>query len=306
MDTMERIEELLEEAYSTDDPGEMERLSREVLGLDENNVEALILLADTIEYSQEKITILEKARSALADDVENIRLVSGESLLDNDSGMLYIAVMQRLGFALFSEGKNEEALVIAREIDRYDPDRETLGRTLLYRVLLEMGKDTEVLEEALREEEANPAMAHSKAIASFRLAGAGRTSYRALWEAFAAGPDIPFYILGYIDEPEDESEEAEEEYNFALLFEDIWSSENELIKWLTRGTILLGLTASLFPGETAEKMLVLADALDIADPCEEAMVKAESRDDWGVLSREERIAEALKIISEGTFLPLTD
>jgi hypothetical protein len=67
---MERIEELLEEAYSTDDPGEMERLSREVLGLDENNVEALILLADTIEYSQEKITILEKARSALADDVE--------------------------------------------------------------------------------------------------------------------------------------------------------------------------------------------------------------------------------------------
>lgn len=306
MDTMDRIEELLDEAYSTDDPEEMERLAREVLALDENNVEALILLADTIEYSKEKIVILEKARSALAEDVQNIRLVSGESLLEDDSGMLYIAVMQRLGFALFSEGENDEALAIAREIDQYDPERETLGRTLLYRVLLEMGKDSEVLEEALRDEETSPAMAHSKAIASFRLSGAGRTSCRALWEAFAAGPDIPFYILGYFDEPEGESEEAEEEYNFALLFEDIWASENELIKWLTQGTILLGLTASLFPPETAEKMLVLADALDIADHSEEAMVKAESRDDWGVLSREERIAEALKILSEGTYLPLSD
>ncbi|MBL3538460.1 hypothetical protein [Aminivibrio sp.] len=306
MDTMDRIEDLLDEAYSTDDPEEMEHLAREVLALDENNVEALILLADTLEYSQEKIDMLEKARNALADDMENIHLVSGESLLEDESGMLYIAVMQRLGFALFSEGKNDEALAIAREIDRYDPDRETLGRTLLYRVLLEMGKDSEVLQETLRDEETSPAMAHSKAIASFRLSGAGRTSYRALWEAFAAGPDIPFYILGYFDEPEDESEELEEEYNFALLFEDIWSSENELIKWLTRGTILLGLTASLFPRETAEKMLILADALDIADLAEEAMVKAESRGDWGVLSREERIAEALKIISEGTYLPLTE
>jgi hypothetical protein len=36
------------------------------------------------------------------------------------------------------------------------------------------------------------------------------------------------------------------------------------------------------------------------------MVKAESREDWGVLSREERIAAALKILSEGTYLPLTD
>ncbi|MBP9028017.1 MAG: hypothetical protein KBF46_02120 [Aminivibrio sp.] len=306
MDALERIEELLDEAYSTDDTGEMERLAREVLELDENNVEALILLADTLEYSQEKIAVLEQARNALAEEMENIRLVSGESLLEDDSGMLYIAVMQRLGFALFSEGKNEEALAIAREIDRYDPERETLGRTLLYRVLLEMGKDAEILEETLREKEASPAMAHSKAIASFRLSGAGRTSYRALWEAFAAGPDIPFYILGYFDEPEDGTEEEEEEYNFALLFEDIWSSENELIKWLTRGTILLGLTASLFPRETADKMLILADALDIADHSEEAMVKAESREGWGVLSREERIAAALKIISEGTYLPLIE
>lgn len=306
MDALERIEELLDEAYSTDDTGEMERLAREVLDLDENNVEALILLADTLEYSQEKIAVLEQARNALAEEMENIRLVSGESLLEDDSGMLYIAVMQRLGFALFSEGKNEEALAIAREIDRYDPERETLGRTLLYRVLLEMGKDAEILEETLREKEASPAMAHSKAIASFRLSGAGRTSYRALWEAFASGPDIPFYILGYFDEPEDGTEEEEEEYNFALLFEDIWSSENELIKWLTRGTILLGLTASLFPRETADKMLILADALDIADHSEEAMVKAESREGWGVLSREERIAAALKIISEGTYLPLIE
>jgi tetratricopeptide (TPR) repeat protein len=306
MDTMERIEELLEEAYSTDDPEKMERLAREILELEKDNVEALIILADTLEYSEEKIAVLEKARGLLADAVENIRLASGESFLDDDSGMLYLAVMQRLGFALFSDGRNEEALAIAREIELLDPERETLGRTLLYRVLLEMQQDSEVLEETLKDKEKSPAMAHSRAIASFRLSGANLTSYRFLWEAFSAGPDIPFFILGYLDEPKDESDEAEEDYSVALLFEDIWSSENELLKWLTRGTILLGLTASVFPPENTEKMMVLADALDIAEFAEDAMVAVESRDDWGILSREERISIALKMFTEGTYLPVSE
>ncbi|NCB16307.1 MAG: hypothetical protein EOM65_09020, partial [Synergistales bacterium] len=75
MDPFDHIEELLDEAYSTDDPDEMERLAREVLALDENNVEALILLADTLEYSREKIDVLEKARNSLAGEIENMRLV---------------------------------------------------------------------------------------------------------------------------------------------------------------------------------------------------------------------------------------
>ena len=49
----ERIDELLDEAYSTDDEEEMERLAREVLEMDGENVEALILLADAGEFSDD-------------------------------------------------------------------------------------------------------------------------------------------------------------------------------------------------------------------------------------------------------------
>lgn len=304
MDTTDRIEELLDQAYSTDDPEEMENLAREVLQLEEDNVEALILLADTLEYSEEKIGLLEKAQDLLAEEMEGIPLDSAESILDDDYGMLYVAVMQRLGFALLSEGRNEEALEMANKIIGFDPEEETLGKTLLYRVLLEMGRDKEVLEEALKDKNPGLVAAHSKAIASFRLSGPTKGSYRALWEAFSYGPSVPFYILGYLEEPEEEPEELTEDYNFGLLFEDIWSSDHELLNWMTRGAILLGLTAGLFPQEMTEKMMILADALHIADFVEDAMIKAESRSDWGLLSQEEKVKTALEIISQGVYLPV--
>lgn len=302
----ERIDELLDEAYSTDDEEEMERLAREVLEMDEENVEALILLADAGEFSDEKINILERARDILAADVESLLANEDASFLEDDTGMLYIAVLQRLGFAHFSEGNNEKALDIALEILKHDPEGETLGKTLYYTVLLDMKRDAEVLEEALRDDVESPAMLHARAIASFRLTGGDRGAYRALWDAFAAGPEIPFHILGYWGEPEeDASDEEYEDYNLAVLFEDQWSSDPELINWLARGTILFGLTASLFPKDDVEKMMVLADALDIADSVEEALVQVEGRPEWATLSREEKIAEALSLFSRGVYLPLT-
>ena len=302
----ERIDELLDEAYSTDDEDEMERLAREVLEMDDENVEAMILLADAGEFSEDKIKILERARDILADDVEALLANEDASFLEDDIGMLYIAVLQRLGFANFSEGNNEAALEIAREIMSHDPEQETLGRTLYYVVLLDMKRDVEVIEEALKEDIESPTMLHARAIASFRLTAGDRGAYRALWDAFAAGPEIPFYILGYYGEPGDDATEDEfEDYNFAVLLEDQWSSDPELINWLARGTILFGLTASLFPDEDVEKMMILADALDIADSVEDALVKVEGRSEWPTLSREEKISEALSLFSRGIYLPLS-
>ena len=51
-------------------------------------------------------------------------------------------------------------------------------------------------------------------------------------------------------------------------------------------------------------MLVLADALGLADAAEDIMVKLESRQDWNVLSKQEKVKEALKLLSEGKYLPL--
>ncbi|MGI6251874.1 MAG: hypothetical protein ACOYJV_00365 [Aminivibrio sp.] len=306
MDVLERIEELLDEAYFTEDAQEIERLARSVLELDEDNVEALILLSDTIEYSEEKIALLERTMDIISEEAEAVLHAGEGNILEDETGMLYIAVLQRLGFALFSEGRNEEALAIARDLERYDPDGETLARTLLYRVLLDMERYSEVLEETLKDERPGLAALHGKAIASFRLSGPGKTAYRSLWEAVEGGPDIPFYILGFMPEPEEDLNDEQEEYHFAFLFEDAWSMDNDLVKWLTRAAILLGLTASLFPDEDVDNMMVLADALEIADFVEEAIIQAESNPDWGALSPHEKTETAIKMFSKGVFLPLAD
>ena len=307
MNTTQKIERLLDEAYTTDDPEEMERLARKILNYDQDNVEAIILLADVTEDSKEKIVLLQKASCLLEKDLEESPVQEGTPFLDDELGMLYVAVLQRLGFSYFSEGENEKALKISQEIMELDPEQQTLGRTLFYRILVDMNEYASILEECLKEREAFPAMLHSKAIAAYRLSGATLPAYRALWEAFAADPDIPFHILGYYDEPEEEAEEDElESYSLAMLFEDAWLTEGDapLANWIAGGTILLGLAASLFPLENTEKMLVLADALGLADAAEEIMIKLESRQDWNVLSRQEKVKESLKLLSEGKFLPL--
>jgi len=307
MENADRIEELLDEAYNTEDPEEMERLARQVLKQDGENVEALILLADVTDLPDEKISLLEKARQLLEESLESDPLPEDAPFLDDDEGMLYVAVLQRLGFSYFSEGENEKALEIAQAIMEYDPDQQTLGRTLFYRVLLEMKEYGRILEESLKEQGGSPAMLHSRAIAAFKLSGPGMPAYRALWEAFAADPEVPFYILGYYEEPGDDVEEEQESFSLALLFEDAWlaaDNDTSLPNWLARATILFGLSASLFPPENTEKMMILADALDIADSVEEALVKLESREDWGMLSRAEKMRVSLKLLSEGKYLPL--
>ena len=307
MNTTQKIERLLDEAYTTDDPEEMERLARQILNYDKDNVEAIILLADVTEDSKEKIVLLQKASCLLEKDLEESPVPEGTAFLDDELGMLYAAVLQRLGFSYFSEGENEKALEIAHSIMAFDPEQQTLGRTLYYRIIVDMNEYTAILEECLKEREPFPAMLHSKAIAAFRLSGATMPAYRALWEAFAADPDVPFHILGYYEEPDEEAEEEElESYSLAMLFEDAWLTEGDaaLANWVAGGTILLGLAASLFPAENSEKMLVLADALGLADAAEDIMVKLESRQDWNVLSKQEKVKEALKLLSEGKYLPL--
>lgn len=126
MNTTQKIERLLDEAYTTDDPEEMERLARQILNYDKDNVEAIILLADVTEDSKEKIVLLQKASCLLEKDLEESPVPEGTAFLDDELGMLYAAVLQRLGFSYFSEGENEKALEIAHSIMAFDPEQQTL------------------------------------------------------------------------------------------------------------------------------------------------------------------------------------
>ncbi len=306
MDSTDRINALLDEAYASDDAETIEKLVKKVLDLDEDNPEALILLSDVTEDFGGKIPMLEHARRILEEELQEYEFPEDECCLDDEVVALYVSALVRLAFAYFSEGRNDEALALSRIVTEYDPERETPGKTLLYRLLLEKKEYGRIIEESLKEPEPFPAMLHSLAIATYKLSGAGDRAYKALWSAFAADPDAPFYMLGYLDEPEEDAdEETIESFNLAMLYEDAWLSADDtpLANWLASAAILLGLAASIFPHEDMDNMLVLADALGIADHVEDVLIKLESGRDWGVLSARERMVAAIKFISDGRFIP---
>ncbi|HCL78413.1 MAG TPA: hypothetical protein DIC53_00425 [Synergistaceae bacterium] len=303
MTDMDRVEELLDRLYGAEDDEETEQLAREVLALDDDNVEGLMLLADVVPYSEEKIGLLERAKGILEADSDDIPSLDTSDPEEQERCSLYMAVLQRLGFAYFSEGRHEDALDLTIGLLDLDVDGLTLARSLYYRILIEMKRDRDVLEATMNDAERSASMLHSKAIALWRLSGPGDDAYMALWEAFRAAPLVPFYILGYFDEPDEEDVDRTEEYNLALFFEDAWSSETGLLNWLAQGTILLGLAASLFPREDTEKMMILADALHIADSVEDAMVRLESRQDWAARTTDERIDAAVALFVQGRYLP---
>ena len=302
MDEKDRIiEKLLEKAYESDDPEYVEKCARDVLRCDEENTDALVLLADALEDPADKIPLLQKAQSLMEQAMERPPL---SEELDEENDAFYLSILQRLAFSFFSNDQSEEALDVVETALDLAPGQ-LLGKTLYYRILLDLKQYSTILEESLKEPEPFPAMLHSRAIALFKLSGKGSRSDRAFWDAFASDPDIPFYILGYYGEPEDDDEDAIERYHLAMLFEDAWLSEDdtELANRLAGGTILLGLAADLFPPENTDQLFVLADALNIADIAEDIMVRLESRRDWNVLSRLEKIQIALKLLSESESLP---
>ena len=297
---------LLEKAYETDDEEETERLLRQILEIDEYNPEALILLSDLTDDPEERLFCLERAWEMLEEEMQDSTIPDDVDFLEDNFGILYVTGLLRLAFAYFSEGRNDEALELAQILVEYDPNRTTPSATLFYRLLLENKEYGRIIEESLKKPEPFPAMLHSLAIATFKLSGPGDRAYKALWSAISSDPAASFYMLGYLEEPDDDADpEMIESFNLAMLFEDAWLSQTDtsLSNWLASAIILLGLAASVFPLDTVENMMILADALDIADSVEDVIIKLEARSDWGVLTGEERLVAALELISSGRYLP---
>ena len=72
-------------------------------------------------------------------------------------------------------------------------------------------------------------------------------------------PDVPFYMLGYYEEPDDDEEN--EAFDFAVMYYDILSVSDEFFHWFTRGTILFGLLTNRFDGREREYVLDVIDSL---------------------------------------------
>lgn len=258
-----RIDQLLSMAWSTNSPARSVSIARQVLELSPENTDALIIIADNTEDPEERIRILSRAMASL--DAEG-------NCKPEDREILRLTVNERLAYTYFSDGNFSDALsaceealkIIAASDDPDAQENEQDMKTLYYRLLIELKEWHKILSETMKDEEHYPAWGYSRLVAAWMTAPGRSMAVCAnmFWDALMLSPDIPFYMLGYLEEPDDNSDSQEQDdFDFALMYYDVISVSDDLCNWFTRGAILFGLLTNRFDGREREYVLDVLDTL---------------------------------------------
>jgi tetratricopeptide (TPR) repeat protein len=284
-DDLDDLYEILSRAYASEDDEEVAALAGRALELDPDNPEALLFMTDLLDEDsdEERLSLLEKALARLKRDIEDEGLSGGDLSDESETGFVYLAVLQRMAYLLFTMEQDDRSMEIVEELLTYDYEDRTLAKTLYYRILLERGEWGRALEETLKETTREMGWAYARLLATFMLAGAGRPGRKEnapgaeklgkmLWDAVRMSPNVPFYMLGYFPDPVEDTEEEEDDFHFALLFEGIWAVSLDLLNWFSSGVILFGLLTGRF-GDESEDMREILDSLGFSAGCDDLIRK---------------------------------
>ena len=274
-DDIDDVYEILDRAYESDDEDEVAELVERALLLAPDNPEVLLLKADLIEDDEERLSILERALEEVKRYCEEEEL-SGGDILEDEMGLIYLGLLQRAAFTFFALERDDRALELVEELLSYDHEDQAAAKALYYRILLEREVWSRVLEETMKETTRGLGWAYARMIASFMLSGGKgekkdeglKKLNKMLWDAVRMAPNVPFYMLGYIPDPIDDSETEEDNFHFGLLFEDVLSVSRELLNWFSKAAILFGLLSGRF-GEESKDMEEILTTLNGASDYEE-------------------------------------
>jgi tetratricopeptide (TPR) repeat protein len=290
----EDIYEILDKAYESEDEDEIRELVDRLLAISPDNPEALVLKADVIEDDDEERLLLRERARGKTEEYFQTEGISGEDIMSDDMGIVYLAILQRMAYTLFTLEEDDRSLEVIEEMMRYDEADQTLIKTLYYRIYLEREDWTHVLEETMKDTNRELGWAYARMIATFMLSAGGKDDGKGkknkkggnlekvdkmLWDAVRLAPNAPFYMLGYTPDPVEDTEEEVDVFHFGILYEGVWAVSRDLLNWFSKGTILFGLLTGRF-GEESDDMKEILDALGgIGDYEELTRILADSSED---------------------------
>ncbi len=196
---LERAQELIYDAFDTDDPQERVDLAEEALQISAECADAYVILAEEIAEDAEEARELYEAGTQAGERALGEEIFTEEA--GNFWGILetrpYMRALEGLASSLWVLGEREQALAHYRRLLELNPSDNQGVRYQLAGCLLEEGLDEE-LGELLEqyEEEASAYWLYTRALWRFRTEGAGERATKELEEATGANPYVPLYLLG--------------------------------------------------------------------------------------------------------------
>lgn len=194
-----RAQELIYDAFDTDDPQRRVDLAEDALQITEDCADAYVVLAEeTAEDAEEARELYEAGtragERALGDEVFSEEAGNFWGILETRP---YMRAREGLAGTLWALGEHEQALGHYRGLLELNPGDNQGVRYVLAGCLLEEGLDEE-LGELLEqyEDEASAYWLYTRALFRFRTEGAGERANDELKQATETNPYVPLYLLG--------------------------------------------------------------------------------------------------------------
>ncbi len=259
----DRIDQLLNMAWNTKSTARTLAIVSQILEIDPDNVDALVMKADNTQDADARTEILTHALEILN---------KPENSDYHERDILLYVVNQRLAFTMFYANRFREAFAYCEaalnsEAVEDDPEAESSRedmKALYYRLLIEAKDWKRILTETMRDEEHSLAWGYARLVAAWMLApdNAKRICAGMFWDNLMMGPDVPYYMLGIFPEPDDDAtQQAHEDFGFAVLYYDVLSVSDDFYNWFNRGAILFGLLSGRFEEREREYLLDVLDSL---------------------------------------------
>lgn len=227
-------------AYSSEDKSERIELAKKALELDENCVDAYLLLAsEETDSDEEALKMIDKAIEIAVSKMSNSKHPKG-FWATNFATREYLRAIGQKSDLLWKMGRRSEAVELMEKMVLYDVlDMYEVKYHLINRfLLLDMIKNAEKLIR-LYDDDKSTHWFYGKAYIEFRKGKNKSLAKEKLLDAFYANPYVPFFLLNILEIPETLSPEikygsVEEAVEYLELSERLWTKNSSALNWFKK------------------------------------------------------------------------